>query len=134
MQEGRRDAAGPRTAPDLSGGTDHDGRAGMGVPTDNAEHSDVNNERKSRFEVAVEGDGEGEGEVAVADYRRRGGRVEFTHTVVPGSARGGGVGKRLAQEALDWARAEGLEVVATCPFMRSYIERHAEYQDLLATK
>ena len=46
---------------------------------------------------------------------------------------GQGVGSTLVGEALDQVRAEGLDVVATCPFVRSYIERHQEYADLLAS-
>ncbi len=38
----------------------------------------------------------------------------------------------LVSQALDEVRAEGLDVVATCKFVRSYIERHQEYADLLA--
>ena len=86
----------------------------------------VNNERKSRFEIEVEG------EMGVADYRRRGERIEFTHTEVPESLRGQGVGEALARGALEEAKREGLEVVPTCKFIRSYIDRHPEFQDLLA--
>lgn len=87
----------------------------------------VNNERKSRFEAEVEG------EVGVAHYRRRGSRLEFTSTEVPPSLQGGGVGSALAKAGLDHARREGLEVVATCPFIERYIARHEEYRDLLAS-
>jgi uncharacterized protein len=86
----------------------------------------VNNERESRFEVEVEG------ELAVAEYSRSGGRIEFTHTKVPESLEGEGVGSVLAREGLDHARREGLEVVPTCHFIASYIDRHPEYQELVA--
>ena len=88
----------------------------------------VNNERKSRFEVEVDG------KMGVADYRRTGDRIEFTHTEVPESLRGQGAGKALAREALEYARREGLEVVPTCRFIAGYIERHPEYQDLVAAR
>jgi predicted GNAT family acetyltransferase len=86
----------------------------------------VNNERESRFEVEVDG------ELAVADYKQTDGWIEFTHTKVPESLEGEGVGSALARTGLDHARSEGLAVVATCHFISSYIERHPEYQDLLA--
>lgn len=88
----------------------------------------VNNEKKSRFEVEVEG------KMGVADYRRSGERIEFTHTEVPESLQGQGVGKALAREALEHARREGLEVVPTCRFIAGYIDRHPEYQDLVASR
>ena len=86
----------------------------------------VNNERKSRFEVEVEG------KLAVADYRRTGDRIEFTHTEVPESLRGQGLAEALAKEGLAHARREGLEVVPTCKFIASYIAKNPEYQDLVA--
>lgn len=88
----------------------------------------VNNERKSRFEAEVEG------HIGVADYRRTGNRIEFTHTEVPEALRGAGVAKALAREGLEHARRNGLEVVPTCRFIAGYIDRHPEYQDLVAAR
>ena len=45
---------------------------------------------------------------------------------------GRGVGGRLVAGVLDDIRARGLLVVPLCSFTRSYIERHPEYQDLIA--
>lgn len=86
----------------------------------------VDNEKESRYEVEVDG------EIAVADYRKSGDRIEFTHTKVPESLEGQGVGSALARAGLEHARREGLAVVPTCPFIASYIDRHPEYQELLA--
>jgi uncharacterized protein len=33
----------------------------------------------------------------------------------------------LVRTTLDAVREEGLRVVAECPFVRSYVERHPEY-------
>ena len=65
-----------------------------------------------------------------AAYRRYPDRIVFTHTVVDDAFEGRGVGSTLVRAALDAARGEGLRVVPQCPFVRSYIERHAEYADL----
>ena len=86
----------------------------------------TDNAGRSRFELAVEG------HVAHADYAREPGRITFTHTIVPPALEGRGIGSRLVKAALAAARAEGLKVVPSCPFVRAYIERHAEEQDLLA--
>lgn len=64
--------------------------------------------------------------VALAEYQRDGDTVVFTHTVVPGAARGQGVGAALVAEALAWARAEGLAVVPQCPFVAAYAQKHPE--------
>jgi predicted GNAT family acetyltransferase len=87
----------------------------------------TNNHTASRYEAAVEG------HLAVSEYRLDGDVITFTHTEVPEALGGRGVGGALAQRALDDVRARGLRVVAECPFIKSYVERHAEYQDLLAT-
>lgn len=72
-----------------------------------------------------------DGETAVAAYQREGGTIVFTHTLVPARIEGRGVGSRLIRGALDAARDQGLKVVAQCPFVRTYIDRHPAYRDLL---
>jgi uncharacterized protein len=69
--------------------------------------------------------------IGLAAYRRRDGRIAFTHTEVDGSCEGRGCGSRLAEAALQDARREGLGVVPLCPFIAHYIERHPEYEQLV---
>lgn len=80
-----------------------------------------------RFE-AVDDDGTVAG---FAAYHRSPDRVVFTHTEVGDAFEGRGVGSLLVRAALDSVRDEGLQVVAQCPFVESWIERHPEYADLL---
>lgn len=78
---------------------------------------------RSRFEAVDES-----GVVAgFAAYRRERDRVVFTHTEVDDAFEGRGVGSVLVRAALDAVREEGLRVVAECPFVKSYVERHPEY-------
>lgn|SRR5262245_1248819 len=83
----------------------------------------------SRYELAM-GDALAHLDYADRDHGRR--RV-FLHTEVPAELRGQGAGARLVKAALDDARAHARRIVAICPFVRSYLERHGEYADLLAT-
>lgn len=69
--------------------------------------------------------------LGVVGYQRRGGALVITHTEVEDAAAGHGVGSSLARFALDQARGEGVPVVALCPFVREYVERHPEYADLI---
>jgi uncharacterized protein len=71
--------------------------------------------------------------VGLAAYRRRDGRISFTHTEVDESCEGRGFGSRLAAAALEEARLQGLDVVPLCPFIAHYIERHPEYEPLGAS-
>lgn len=86
----------------------------------------VNNEARGRYELSAEGG------VAVAYYEPRGDAVAFTHTVVPERLQGRGLASILIKAALADVRERGLKVIAECPFVARYIERHPEEQDLLA--
>ncbi|MGB2876215.1 MAG: GNAT family N-acetyltransferase [Gaiellaceae bacterium] len=71
--------------------------------------------------------------IGLAAYRRRTGRIAFTHTEVDESCEGRGFGSRLAAAALEDAAREGLKVVPLCPFIAHYIGRHPEYEPLVAS-
>jgi len=66
-------------------------------------------------------------------YIKRGDVLDLVHTEVDEQFEGRGYASALARAALDYARANHLKVVATCPFVRKYLERHHEYDDLRAT-
>jgi uncharacterized protein len=87
----------------------------------------VNNPAKHRYELAVDG------HIAATYYEIAGGVITFVHTEVPPELGGKGVGSRLIKGALDQVRTEGLKVIAQCPFVKAYIEKHPEYADLLKT-
>ena len=84
-----------------------------------------NNAAKHRFELEVEG------HLAAAYYERSGNVITFKHTEVPAELGGKGVGSRLVKGALDQVRAEGLQVVAQCPFVKAWIGKNPAYADLL---
>ncbi len=69
--------------------------------------------------------------IGVAAYHLSGDRITFTHTQVDPEYEGQGAGSQLAREALDDVRRRGLRVVAWCPFISGWIERHPDYADLL---
>ena len=83
------------------------------------------NPAESRFELVIEG------HLAAAYYKKSGNVITFEHTEVPAELGGKGVGSRLIQGALDQVRAEGLQVIAECPFVKAWIGKHAAYADLL---
>lgn len=82
---------------------------------------------RSRFEAVVDGEVAG-----WIDYRLDGDTVDMVHTEVLDRWEGEGVASALARGALDQTREAGRQLVATCPFVRRYVEKHDEYQDLLA--
>lgn len=70
---------------------------------------------------------------ALIEYVQAGGRVTFIHTYVPPELRGQGIAEQMVRVALAWARSEKLKVVPQCSYMARFIERHAEFADLLVT-
>ena len=79
-----------------------------------------------RFELVVDR------HLSFSDYTLDGDVITFTHTIVPPSLEGKGVGSRLISGALAQVRERGLKVRPVCEFVKAYIERHPEWQDLLA--
>jgi predicted GNAT family acetyltransferase len=75
------------------------------------------------------------GGLAFLTYResRRGFRI-LVHTEVPRELQGRGVGTRLVKAALDDARTHHHQVIPACEFVKSYLQRHPEYSDVLAAQ
>jgi uncharacterized protein len=85
----------------------------------------IDNTEKHRFELAVEG------HIAATYYNIADGVITFIHTEVPPELGGKGIGSKLIKGALDQVRADGLKVIPQCPFVKAFIEKHPDYQDLL---
>ena len=79
-----------------------------------------------RYEATVDG------YLSVCEYEEAEGRWIFTHTLVPPELRGRDIAEQLVRAALADARAAGRKVVPACSYVARFIERHREYQDLLA--
>src|SRR4051812_6132023 len=73
----------------------------------------VDNRAAKRFELVTDG------LVSVLTYKRTPDSIELIHTEVPPALRGRHLGDALAKTAIDTARAEGLRVVPTCPFVKA---------------
>ncbi|MGB7875703.1 MAG: GNAT family N-acetyltransferase [Anaerolineales bacterium] len=85
----------------------------------------THNTEKGRFELNTDG------HLAMLNYMRMGEIITFTHTGVPSAIENRGLGSKLVETGLNYARENGLKVRSTCWFVSKYIRRHAEYQDLL---
>ena len=93
-----------------------------------AEAEVVDVPEQSRYELRLQGR-----LIGLAAYRRRNGRIAFTHTEVDESCTGRGLGSLLAAAALEDAGRAGLAVVPLCPFIAGYIERHPEFAQLVVS-
>ena len=93
------------------------------------EMSVVNAEATQRYEALAAGDLAG-----FLDYVVKRGRIALVHTEVLPDHRGQGVAEKLARFALDDARQRELLVIATCPYVKAYVERHPETHDIVVGK
>ena len=87
----------------------------------------IDNKDKKRFEIHIDD------QIALEDYEffttsqgEKG--IEYKHTEVPDALGGQGVAGYLVKYILDDAAAKGLRVKPTCPYVKSYIDKHPEYQ------
>lgn len=79
-----------------------------------------------RFELALDQDA-----LAAAYYRMEDGVVVLFHTEVPFEYSGQGVATKLADAIFPILRARGQKVLPTCEFMKRYVAKHPEWDDLL---
>jgi NAD+ kinase len=86
----------------------------------------VDSFERSRYEALLGGE-----VVGKLHYRRHGEIVELAHTEIDQAFEGRGLGSRLASAALADARARSTAVRVVCPFVKSYLERHPEFADVL---
>jgi len=80
-----------------------------------------------RYRLTVDGAEAGELDFTEADDVRT-----YLHTGVREAFGGRGLASALVRRALDDARRDGVRVVAVCSYVKGYLERHPEEQDLLA--
>lgn len=81
---------------------------------------------QNRYVYSVDGR-----EVGLTDYQVRGSAMHLIHTEISPALRGHGLGARMVQEVLDRIRVETTyRVVADCPFIADWLDRHPDYQEL----
>jgi predicted GNAT family acetyltransferase len=84
----------------------------------------TNNVAQSRYEAHLDGELAG-----FAEYRETPADVTFVHTETLSQFEGRGVGGSLAKFGLDDVVARGKRIIAECPFIRSYVDRHPQYHE-----
>ncbi|HUR17013.1 MAG TPA: GNAT family N-acetyltransferase [Candidatus Limnocylindrales bacterium] len=67
--------------------------------------------------------------VGYTEYELEPGRIRFTHTVVKPEFEGQGIGSRLARHVVGDAVSRDLQITPVCPFVRTWLERHPEFDE-----
>lgn len=84
-----------------------------------------NSTLKHRFEVEVGA------KTAFLNYRIAGKTITFTHTEVPSTIGGRGIGTALVKAGLEYAVQQDLRVIPHCPFVADFIKTHPQYQSIV---
>lgn len=87
----------------------------------------VHNADKQRYEIHVDGKFAG-----FTEAKPDGDVIVFPHTVVFDEFEGQGLASQLVAGALDDVRRQGQKIIAQCPYVARFVEKHSEYADLLA--
>lgn len=85
------------------------------------------NESEQRYEIRVDGE--------LAGYlvaQPDGDTVTLPHTEVDERFEGQGLASQLVTAALEDIRSRGRRIRPTCPYVKSFLEEHGEYADLVA--
>jgi len=100
--------------------------SGSPVPDASTGAAIVDDAAAHRYEARIEGEPAG-----FLEYVSKRGHLALIHTEVLPAFQGRGIAGKLAAFALDDARRQGLRVIASCPSVRTYVERHPETHDIV---
>jgi predicted GNAT family acetyltransferase len=81
---------------------------------------------RHQFEIEVDGKRAG-----LTQYAQDAQRRVFVHTEIDDAYAGHGLAGTLVRHALDATRAEGLRIVAVCPYVAGFVEKNSDWNDLL---
>jgi len=87
----------------------------------------ANNKREKKFYLRLNG------KEAYLKYKlKEGNYIDLMSIFVPKEFRGKNIGASITEEALKYAEKNDMCVIASCPFVRTFIRRKRNYRHLLA--
>ncbi len=88
----------------------------------------INDKSGSRFVMDVEGY-----EVYVL-YTENKEMLDLYSTYTPPQLRGQGLAEKVVLAAFEYAKEKNFKVIPSCWYVRKFLEKYAEYQNLVRTK
>jgi len=82
--------------------------------------------QKQKFYVVVDG------LESHLEYVKMENVLNLIHTYVPDALRGKGIAGEVVKAALTYAEENELKIIPSCSYVSAYIQRHKEYEDLVA--
>ena len=94
---------------------------------DLSQYTTVFAEEEKQFRLQLE-----EGMAYIDFILNKQGTIFLTHTEVPSSLEGKGVGKKIVEDALNYIEMAGWKLAPLCPFVAAYLKKHPQYSRILA--
>jgi predicted GNAT family acetyltransferase len=84
------------------------------------------NDALHRLELEIEGS------IAFIEFKLSHEKLFLIHTEVPPELAGKGAGSAIVQKVLQYAKDNNYKVVPICSFIRNYLRKHTEWNDIVA--
>lgn len=85
----------------------------------------IDNQEAKQYEMHVDD------EIVRIEYIRALNNIYLTHTEVPRSLEGRGLGSQIVKSVLEDIDAKELTLIPMCPFVAGYIKKHPEWKKLV---
>lgn len=85
----------------------------------------IDNKEAKQYEMQVEDS------IVRIEYIRALNKIYLTHTEVPQSLEGKGLGSLIVKKALEDIDKRELTLIPMCPFVAGYIKKHPEWKKLV---
>jgi predicted GNAT family acetyltransferase len=86
----------------------------------------TNNKEEQTFELYVDG------QRSFIEYQMEEDSVYLSHTEVPEEQSGAGIASELVEKTFHYLEENNLKMVPGCSYVRIYLQRHPEWNRLLA--
>ena len=84
------------------------------------------NDTLHRLELEIEGS------IAFIEYKLTHDLLFLIHTEVPPALKGKGAGNAIVEKTLQFAKDNNYKIIPLCDFVRRYLEKHPEWNDIVA--
>ena len=88
-------------------------------------YSLIDNKTAQQYEFHIDG------EIAKVEYKKKENKIYLIHTEVPKPLGGRGIASQLVKHVLEDIQEKGWYLVVYCPYVKSYLQRHPEWNDQL---
>lgn len=88
----------------------------------------IDNKEKNRFETTVDG------YEAIIEYSVLPNILSLNHIEVDEALAGKGVASEMTEKVLLQIELRGLKVIPICPFIKKYIQKHPEWNSIIANE